>query len=71
MYVSGHKRDRGAVPLEVYTINKATDNHGKEVEIVGQALEKISHLGEKQLKVYALCKSMPGTPSLDINNNMY
>lgn len=38
MYVIGHKRTQGAELLEVYTINKATDNHGKEVEIVGQAL---------------------------------
>lgn len=30
---------KGAVWLEVYTINKATDNHGKEVEIAGQPLK--------------------------------
>lgn len=40
MYLVGHKRDQGAVWLEMYTINRATDNPGKETEIVVEPLKE-------------------------------
>jgi hypothetical protein len=49
MDVIGHKRDQEAVWLDVYTINKAPDNHGKEM--VGQPLKK--SLFKKRNKEYS------------------
>lgn len=53
MSVFGYKKDQGAVQLEVYTINKATDNPGKEVELASQTLKKTFIEKKKKFEVYA------------------
>ena len=55
----GIKRQNG----QVYTINKATDNPGKEVE---KKLGKKTSSERKIIQSICLMKSMPGTLSLDI-----
>ena len=61
MYVVGRKKDRGARQLEVYKINKATDDHEKKVQIVSQTLKQSLLHEKKQTQSTCLMKKQAGS----------